>query len=366
MESIKGQQVYFGAAGSQDFLKQILRERSTSRILLVSGKSSFEKSGASAWLLPILSGMEVVHFCDFSENPNVVDLKKDLDSYRQSTFDLIIAVGGGSVLDMAKLLGFFCTSGLDPDSYLDQKVDAEFEKQFVVAIPTTAGTGCEATHFAVLYRDRVKYSIADQSILPDVAIINPDLSSSMSPYLTACTGMDALAQAIESHWAVGATDESKKYAEKAIRLSLCYLEKAVNAPNEESRSGMAEAAYWAGRAINISKTTLCHALSYPMTSHYNYPHGHAVSLFLPKIIEEHQRCGAVSDALLYLFPNKDLVSFIRYIIKAIGLGVRNSFNEYEIEKIVSGINLERLGNNPIQFGDSEINQIVASSLNRDG
>ena len=272
METVNGQRVHFGAAGSHEFIKRILRERSVSRILLVSGKNSYEKSGASAWLMPVLADVEVIRFSDFAENPDITDLKKGLVLYRESAFDLIIAAGGGSVMDMAKLIGFFGYSGFDPDSYLDQKMTAGFEKQYVVAIPTTAGTGSEATHFAVLYRDKVKYSVADKSIFPDVAIINPDLSSSMPPYLTACTGMDALAQAIESHWAVSATDESRQYADKSIQLSLQYLEQAVIHPDTVSRSGMAEAAYWAGRAINISKTTLCHALSYSLTSLYGYPH----------------------------------------------------------------------------------------------
>jgi len=362
MESIKDQQVYFGDEEGSGGLRQLLRDRKVRRVLLVSGKKSFETSGASAWLLPLLSGIEVIRYRDFQENPDLADLQTALVSYKKTPFDLIIAIGGGSVLDMAKLIGFFGASGLNPDSYLNQKTEVEFQKQFLVAIPTTAGTGSEATHFAVLYRDKVKYSVADRRILPDVAIINPNLSSAMPPYLTACTGMDALAQAIESHWAVGATKESKEYAEKAIQLALEHLELAVNHPDEKSRSGMAKAAYWAGRAINISKTTLCHALSYPLSAHYNYPHGHAVSLFLPTVISEHIRRGAVSERLFELFNGKDPSLFIRDICALIGLETCTSFKHSQVKRVVSEINLERLGNNPIQFTVPELTRIVSDSL----
>ena len=363
MESVNGQHVHFGADGSQGCLRQILRNRTVRRVLLVSGKKSFEISGASSWVLPVLSDIEVICFRDFSENPDLADLQKALASFHKQPFNLIIAIGGGSVLDMAKLIGFFCASGLNPDSYLNQKEDAEFEKQFLVAIPTTAGTGSEATHFAVLYRDKVKYSVADKRILPDVAIVNPDLSSAMPPYLTACTGMDALAQAIESHWAVGATDESREYAAKAIQQSLQHLERAVNDPDEESRAGMAEAAYWAGRAINISKTTLCHALSYSITAHFNYPHGHAVALTLPFVLEYNLTNMPVAETqqILRLMNAPDIVSAkckIVRLTRKIGMNGILPVSSNDVYTVLSdGVNPERLKNNPGLLTDHLLKEI---------
>jgi alcohol dehydrogenase class IV len=362
MISNSEQEVYFGAEGSQDFLKSILKKNSISRVFLVCGTNSCESSGADLWIKEPLSDVEVVRFSDFSENTDVIDLKKALSVYQQSSFDAIIAIGGGTALDLAKLTGFFAAAPMDIDAYLDNKISNKFGNRFTIAIPTTAGTGSEATHFAVLYRDKVKYSVADKTILPDIAIINPDLTNSMPPYLTASTGMDTLAQAIESYWAAAATEESKKYAKEAIQISLRFLERAVNRPDGESREGMAKAAYLAGKAINISKTTLCHALSYSMTSYYDYPHGHAVSLFLPEIMEHHNRSGVLDQTFLHLFDNENPVETIKRLINGIGLGVRNVLSGDEIKTIVSQINPERLKNNPVQFNGDELEEIVKESL----
>src|SRR5262249_51347864 len=136
----------------------------------------------------------------------------------------------------------------------------------LVAIPTTAGSGSEATPFAVLYVGHVKHSIAGPAMLPDVAIVDPSLTDSMSPALTAVTGMDAFSQAVESYWCIHSTERSKAYARRAIALVLEHLEVAVTAPREENRRAMSKAAHLAGRAIAITKTTGAHALSYPLTS----------------------------------------------------------------------------------------------------
>jgi alcohol dehydrogenase class IV len=358
------QQFWFGAAGSQDFLNSILKKKAISRIFLVCGMNSCQASGAQAWIAEPLSSAEVVRFSDFSENTDVDDLKRALTVFRQADFDAVMAIGGGSALDLAKLTAFFAAGGVDIDSYLDAPRKISLEKKFMIAVPTTAGTGSEATHFAVLYRHKVKYSVADDAILPDAVIVNPDLTISMPPYLTASTGMDALAQAIESYWAAAATEESKKFAKEAIQLSLRYLERAVNRPDNESRRGMAKAAYLAGCAINISKTTLCHALSYTMTSYYGYPHGHAVSLFLTEIIRRHTQQGALDNDFFELFKGEDPAAVVDDLINKIGLGVRASIDGDGVENIVSRINPERLKNNPVRFTVPELEEIVENSLKK--
>ena len=118
-------------------------------------------------------------------------------------------------------------------------------------------------------------------ILPDVAIVYPPFTYNNPKYLTACTGFDALAQGIESYWNVNATEESDEYAKRAIQLLWPNLPVAVNAPTKQARDKVSEGSYWAGRAINITKTTAPHAFSYPFTTYYGYPHGHAVALTFP-------------------------------------------------------------------------------------
>ncbi len=361
-EPSKKQKYHFGDTGSQSALKQIIQDRGAARILLVRGGASFEKSGASAWLEPSLSGLSIREFYNFSVNPNLKDLQKGLEVYRDANPDLVLGVGGGTVLDMAKLLAYFGDTGIDPDLYIQQKVSGRASTQYLVAIPTTAGTGSEATHFAVLYKDKVKYSISEEDLLPDAAIVNPLLSSNMSSYLTACTGADALVQAIESYWARGATEESRGYAKKAIKGALRWLELAVKYPSKESRTGMAEAAYWSGRAINISKTTVCHALSYSLTSFLGYPHGHAVAVLFPAVFELHQKKGVVPSVLSALFETEDIAKEVFKIFASLGLGAREILAQKSLEALLSNVNVERLNNNPVSLTKAELKNIISASL----
>jgi alcohol dehydrogenase class IV len=234
-----------------------------------------------------------------------------------------------------------------------------------IAIPTTAGTGSEATHFSVVYKNKVKFSVADPRMIPATVILNPALTAQMSPYQTACTGMDALAQGIESYWAVGATGESWEYAEKAIRQAWLFLEKAVKNPDTESRQNMLEAAYWSGRAINISKTTLCHALSYSLTSYFGYPHGHAVALLLPAVFELHLRNGIISKELFGFFDCRDgreAQIKLGEMMLRIGMVLMDDFTLNDIELIVSQVNPERMRNNPLIASRDVIHALLTAAL----
>jgi alcohol dehydrogenase class IV len=114
--------------------------------------------------------------------------------------------------------------------------------------------------------------------------VDPALTFSLSPRLTAITGLDAFAQAVESYWSVHSTAASRAYARRAIQLVLGSLSGAVHAPTPATRRAMSKAAHLAGRAINLTKTTAAHALSYPLTSYFGIPHGHAVALTLGQLL----------------------------------------------------------------------------------
>lgn len=138
-------------------------------------------------------------------NPRVEDVRKGVLLCKSQCPNIILAVGGGSALDMAKLIRYHIYK--ETDSYIP-----------LVVIPTTAGTGAETTHFSVCYINGEKQSIADSAMLPDYAFVCSELTSHNDAYLTACTGFDAVAQAIESYWSVNSTDESRSYSLKALGL----------------------------------------------------------------------------------------------------------------------------------------------------
>ncbi len=345
----------------------ILSELSSKRIFLVTGKDSYFSSGAEKYLADFLADCEVTRFFDFSSNPKAEDVKKGIELFGQVQPDTVIAVGGGSVIDIAKLVNLFAANDLEPVEYLNSAKTNIKKPKPLIAIPTTAGSGSEATSFAVLYVDKEKFSVDNEFILPDVAIVDPALTMSLPEYVTATTGMDALSQAVESYWSINSNDESKKYAREAIELAMANLATAVNDATKPARLAMAKAANLAGKAINITRTTVPHAISYPLTSYFGIPHGHAVALTLPAILEynagvsdedvlDSKGCAYVRktiDEIVGFLGQSDVKGAKEAIVnlmQEIGLERRLSVlgvQKEDVEIIIkNGFNPDRVKNNP--------------------
>lgn len=267
----------------KDSVWRIFAKEKPKKIFLVTGKKSFESSGAKSIFEKILFLYHVEHFHDFSENPKIEDIKRGIGIFRKFNPDITVAVGGGSVMDMAKSINALSANEGLPEDYVMGAKKLEQRGKPLITVPTTAGSGSEVTHFAVVYIGKQKYSLAHPSMLPSYSVIDPSLTFNLPPRITASTGIDALSQAIESFWSKNATEESKKYSKEAARLAFSSLRQAVNSPTPESREKMSKAANLAGKAINIAKTTACHAISYPITAYFGVPHGHAVGLTLPQM-----------------------------------------------------------------------------------
>ncbi len=265
---------------------EFLEDAKIRSVLLVTGRSAFSSSGAEAALAGILKGKRVRRVSDFETNPKADDVCRILSSVgKDDAYDAIIAVGGGSVLDVAKLLKAFWSSAHPVVGYLDGHEDLEPNTIPLIAIPSTAGSGSEATHFAVVYHGKEKFSVAHEAILPNLAVIIPSLLASLPQSVAAASGMDALCQGIESYWSIYSTSESQELAKEAISLAWKSLKRAVYDKDERSLHGIAQASYSAGRAINLTKTTAPHAVSYALTSFYGVQHGHAVGLLVPEFLE---------------------------------------------------------------------------------
>ena len=308
---------------------------------VVRGHRSFEACGGQEVIeqLQKITNSQITEFEDFSVNPKYKEAQVGLEKLLQSNADMIVAIGGGSVLDMAKLI---------------RHLAAEQGHMIPLhAFPTTAGTGAEATHFAVVYIDGEKQSIAADDVLPDVAVVYPPFTYSNSIYQTACAGFDAVAQAIESYWAKGATTESREYSIRALELLWKQLPQLVQAPTEELRDQVAEGAYWAGRAINISTTTAPHAFSYAFTSHYNYPHGHAVALTFPFFVKLN---GKKDLYELLGLSSIGIIPQIEAYIEALGLSLVLD-SSVDVYGTLQEVNLLRLANNPV-----EVTQKIVSDL----
>ena len=341
--------------GSIQLLDDLVEKSGTKNVFLVRGNNSYFKSGADKALLPIIQKCKVVEFSGFSVNPKLEEAQTGLELFKGSKAELIIAVGGGSVIDMAKIIKYLI---------LNDPANSNMQIPQLIAIPTTAGTGSEATHFAVVYIEGIKHSYAHESILPNVALVDANLLHGQSNYQMAVSGIDAFAQGIESYWSIHSTEESMQYAEKAIKLIWNNLEKAIHG-DKPARQNIAQGSFMAGKAINITKTTAPHALSYGFTTTFGLPHGHAVALFLPFFSYYHGNLnindcfdprGAnfvkkqVSNIKQYLDIEDTAIEIsIARFLKSIKLEIRFKklgLTSVDFESVSGLVNIERLQNNP--------------------
>lgn len=316
-------------------LLEILEGR---KLLLVCGRS-FDRLD----IAPAIHALHPVRFSDFAPNPVYEDVCKGVELYRQEKCNAILAVGGGSAMDVAKCIKLF--SGMNPnENYLHQEyADTGI---LLAAIPTTAGTGSESTRHAVIYFKGEKQSISHPSLVPQYACLIPSVLKDLPVYQKKCTLLDALGQAIESWWSVSSTEESIGYSRIAIELIRdnwkAYIETG------EAADKILLAANYAGRAINITATTAAHAMSYKLTSLYGIPHGHAVGLCLPEVwteMTDAEQLQKVFEALPV-----DL-GWIRQLLADLGMEYPVSQNrEQEIEILTASVNPVRLKNNPVMLG----------------
>jgi alcohol dehydrogenase class IV len=358
--------VIFGE-GALTELPAILDQLAAQKVLLIADSAAYSASGAAERLGDCLQARQTVRFSNFELNPKFADVLRGIDVFRDLRPDIVIGLGGGTAIDLAKLIDAFACQRAPAGELIAGEAAIAHEGVPLIAVPTTAGTGSEATHFAVVYREGQKFSVAHPTLLPDFAIIDPLLTYSMPKSVAAATGLDALCQAIESIWAVGATEQSIGHATSALELALANLESAVLRPTPASRRFMSEAAHLSGKAINISKTTAPHALSYWLTMQYGIPHGIAVALFIGPMLQynadvstadcidprgpEHVRERIAT--VLRLLNVTDATAGrakIEWLIGALGCPVSlreiGLVGDGAMKQLVERANAERMSNNP--------------------
>ena len=362
-----------------DELSVLFEEKKLKKILIITGKNSFEKSGAKIKLEKLLQKKILKIFFKENDYPELNELKKFISVITSFKPDVILSIGGGAVLDLAKIGNCLCLE----DNYVNKIKNGSLtvKKKFtkVIAIPTTAGSGAEVTSNAVLYIDKVKYSIEGKNIIPDYAFVDPELVLSLPKSLSASSGFDAMSQAIESLFSKKSNDESVKYAIKSLEYSYSHIENHVNQKTFSTAYNMCNASFFSGKAINISKTTAPHAVSYPFTAYFGIKHGHAVSLTLTDFIEYNFLKKNYSDAkfdlneffklIFEIFKVNDLRELIPKINKILyNINLETNFNKLNIsgkntvEKIVSNINSQRLNNNPVPLTVKSVEEILLKKI----
>ena len=362
---------------TQDEILNYVNDKSLKRIFILCGKKSFLNSGAEN-LFKNINTKEIKLFYKKSEIPVLEELIEIIKEIKNFKPDLFLAIGGGAVIDYAKIANVV---DVRPDlAELIVNYKYPFNKKYtkLAVIPTTAGSGAEVTSNAVIYVDGIKHSFESELLLPDHFFLVPDFLISAPNKIKASAGFDAIAQALESLVSKKSNDKSVEYASKSLRVSVNSFISFINDPNMKNATEMSIASNLAGKAISISKTTAPHATSYPFTSLFNISHGHAVGLFFEKFFKfnyEHLNKSETSfdlnerfNLIFKLFDVPDINSFnskISLIKKQAKLEDDLAKLNIDIirssEDVLKGINLLRLGNNPVKIDGKDILNIISKN-----
>ncbi len=262
-------------------LDDFLKNEGVKKIFLVCGDSVGQVRMAVYFsTLEKRTGIKVVRFRDYTANPQYSAVVEGVRLFREEGCDMVAAVGGGSAIDVAKCIKLY--SDMEPEqNFLLQTVKRNQTK--LLAAPTTAGTGSEATRFAVIYYRGEKQSISDDSCLPAVVVMDPSSLDTLPEYQRKATAMDALCHAMEAFWSVFSNEESRAYSMDAIKRILRYKDLyLVN--DRKGKEEMLKASHVAGKSINLAQTTAGHAMCYKLTSLYGIAHGHAAGICVAKLL----------------------------------------------------------------------------------
>ena len=363
-------------------LPEILLEIGSRKLFLVVDASypSLNIKG----MIESLPVLDRVMFSDFTPNPLYEQVCKGIELFKSSACDSILAVGGGSAMDVAKCIKLAVlakegNAAIIPP-LVSQRLPIDGAKIPFIAIPTTAGTGSESTHNAVMYYEGAKQTVTNDGILPDCALLEPGVLKTLPLYQKKCTMMDALCQGMESWWSVNSTDESKEYSRKAVQLVMENWRKYIFDNDSAAAEQIMLAANYGGRAINIAQTTAAHAMSYKITSLYKLPHGHAVAVCLPEIWDwmlAHPADCADSRGRAYLdgifaeiahamgaSDAKGAIAIFREMMSLMEMQnpVAGSDRAAELKLLSGSVNPVRLKNNPLAIDEASAFELYSIIL----
>jgi len=322
--------------------------------LLVTS-SGFTRRGLKDTITKQLDRVTLHVYDSVTPNPELEDLEVATQQYRSTHIQGIIALGGGSAIDAAKVLAVTLCAELNQPlvEVLRQSKKYNWDKKLpLVVIPTTSGTGAEVTPFATVWDNpyHKKYSVTGDTIFPDVALLDPALTVSLPEFETLYTSLDAISHALESIWNVNRSPVSEAFAVQSLNLALKALPKLRKQPDDiDARADMQQASLLAGLAISQTRTAIAHAISYPLTSYFNVPHGIACSFTLPTLIEEYLK--SKPD-----YKNRELILRAKELVSS--LDIACYINQFATKEDLLSIKKEM--HHPDRAGnyDGEMNEVI--------
>ena len=276
------------------------RAATTERILLIT-----DPGLVAAGIVPAVeealaaAGGEVVRYQDIPPEPHLDDVERCRSFAAERGAAVVVGVGGGSVLDAAKIVGGFAASAKPLADLLDREDEDMAPGLPIFLLPTTAGSGAEVTAGAIVSFQGRKRRLVGRYVRPVVALIDPTFTRSLPESVTVASGLDALTHAIESYAARRASPMSQLYSREAFRLIMAWLPRVLASPHDlDARSKMAQAALYAGIAVANAGAGAVHALAYPLGGRISVPHGIANAILLPHVLQENLAASPAAYAAL--------------------------------------------------------------------
>lgn len=275
--------------GSIKLIPSLIKEKGLNKPLVVTDKG-INSLGLLNPLFEALNNekLEYSYFCDVDANPTIKNVENGLKIYLDNKCDSVVVVGGGSAIDAAKMIATLATNKNKTVEKLKGILKIRKALPFLVAVPTTAGTGSETTLAAVIVNEKThhKYAVNDPHLIPKYAVLDPTLLVGLPPKMTSTTGMDALTHAVEAYIGHSNTRKTKRAAVEAIKLihDNLYLS-YKNGKDLRLRENMQKAAFLAGVAFTRAYVGYVHAIAHSLGGKYNVPHGLANAIILPYVLE---------------------------------------------------------------------------------
>ncbi len=357
---------------------ELLSSLTEKRTLIVASSGTLGRLKAVKALGALINAQSSCLISDITPNPSVDDVRRQVNLLKnEEVFGRIIAIGGGSSIDLAKAVSALQGLAKTHEASYEEIVRAISDKTFfdgcepadIIAVPTTAGTGSEVTRWATVwdFENTRKLSVEHLGCYPKLAVMVPELTKSMGQRLSLATGLDALSHAMEGYWAKGRNPLSQALALDSIERIKEALPAVLERPDGiGAREQMCLGSLLAGLSFSTTKTTACHSISYPLTMDYGVEHGFAAALTLSQMMKINAAAVPELEKVLRIFGGVE--SFEGWL-KEVSQGIQElrlsafGIDEDGIEAIAKGaFTLGRMDNNPAPMDIDSVKKVLKNIL----
>ncbi len=338
------------------------------KIFILTGENVSKKKGVKLLIKSSFFGRKIKIYKKVNFLPDILELSKIVEEIKSYKPDLIVAIGGGGVIDYSKIANATIHLKKIKDIFFLKKIKfKKYKKLFV--IPTTAGSGAEVTPGAVLYKNKIKYNFTDRNLIPDKFFLFPELILGTKRELKSSALFDSFSQSIESLISFKSNKISQKNSISSIRLILNNYKTFLDNDNYEATRKMQIAANFSGKSISLTSTGAPHALSYYLSSNFGLYHGNSVIVYLPLVLEYNIKNIDTLDKIkkkqfsyrLKLLrkvfgvnSNLEIVQIIKLMIKYSKINIKLKKKFFDNKKQRKSIKMERLKNNPVPINYKQI------------